>query len=66
MIINPSGQTKKIGFLKNPRVLAGSNIIMTAKPEKVKGESGDFVNNFLKIMTVVTTALTTILLINQI
>ena len=66
MIINPSGQTKKIGFLKNPRVLAGSNIIMTAKPEKVKAESGDFVNNFLKIMTVVTTALTTILLINQI
>jgi protein involved in polysaccharide export with SLBB domain len=66
VIINPNGQTKKIGLFKNPRVLAGSSIVMTFKPEKVKGESGEFVNTFLKIMTVVTTTLTTILLINQI
>jgi len=57
-----NGQSQKIGFLKNPVVHPGSEIIVIAKPEKTGENSGKFLDDFVRIFGVVTGALTTVLL----
>jgi len=57
-----NGISQKIGFLKNPLVYPGSEIIVNAKPEKTGENSGKFLDDFVRIFGVVTGALTTVLL----
>ena len=57
-----NGQSQKIGFLKNPVVHPGSEIIVIAKPEKTDEKSGKFLDDFVRIFGTITGALTTVLL----
>ncbi|MDA8640084.1 SLBB domain-containing protein [Flavobacteriaceae bacterium] len=63
-VILSNKKTKKINFFNNPKVQPNSQIIVNRKikEEKVKGEG---VDNFLKILAVITSSLTTILLANN-
>ena len=63
-VILSNKKTKKINFFNNPKVQPNSQIIVNRKikEEKVKGEG---VDNFLKILAVLTSSLTTILLANN-
>ncbi len=58
----PSGKTKKIGWFKNPKVAPGSQLVVTQKPEKTPGDTGTFMDDFIRIFSVVTGALTTAIL----
>jgi len=63
-LILSNRKTKKINFFKNPKVQPNSKIVINrkVKSENVKGEG---VDNFLKILAVLTSTLTTILLANN-
>ena len=60
-LVQPNGQSKRIGFLKNPTVLPGSKIIVNRKPIKERKE-GKFLDDFARIFGVISGTLTTILL----
>ena len=63
-VILSNGNTKKVGFLKNPRVYPGSKVIVNYKPKKERKE-GAFLNTTTTILGTVTGALTTILLLER-
>ncbi len=63
-IIHPNGNTKKIGFLKNPKVLPNSIINVNFKPEKIKGDS-KFLDDFNRTFGILASTLTTILVASK-
>lgn len=61
-VTHPSGKTKKIGWFRNPKVAPGSQVVVTKKLENTPGDKGAFLDDFIKIFSVVTGALTTAIL----
>ena len=59
-----NGNTKRIGFFKNPKVYPGTTIVVNYKPKKEKKQS-NFINNTTNILSTITAALTSILLIER-
>ena len=57
-----NGKTQKIGLFNNPIVYPGAQIIVTEKPEKIDDGKNKFLDDFVRIFSVVTGALTTIVL----
>jgi hypothetical protein len=57
-----NGISEKIGFLKNPMVYPGAEIVVVEKPEKIPGEGGQFLDDFVKIFGILSGTLTTIIL----
>jgi protein involved in polysaccharide export with SLBB domain len=63
-VVLNNGNTKRVGFLKNPRVYPDSKVIINYKPKKERKE-GAFLNTTTTILGTVTGALTTILLLER-
>jgi polysaccharide biosynthesis/export protein len=63
-IVLPNGRSERVGFMKNPKVLPDSRVVVTRKVPKVKeGSNTDrFMDQFIRIFSVTTGAFTTILL----
>ena len=63
-----NGITKKVGFLKNPKVYPNSSIFVAFKEEKVKRDRGStpFIERFIEVLTIATGALTTYVLASKI
>ena len=63
-VILSNSKTKKINFFRNPKVQPNSQIVVNrkVKEEKVKGNG---IDDFLKVLGVITSSLTTILLVNN-
>ena len=63
-IVQPNGRSARIGFLKNPKALPDSRVVVTRKVPKVKdGSNSDrFMDQFIRLLSVVTGAFTTVLL----
>jgi len=61
-VIFPNGITKKIGFLKNPKIPVNSQIIVNRKVEKEKKERPRFMDTFNETFTLIASTLMTILL----
>ena len=57
-----NGKSEAIGFLKNPRVYPGAEIIVVEKPEKIQGEGSKFIDDFVRIFGILTGTLTTVIL----
>jgi len=57
-----NGISQKVGFLKNPIVYPGAEIVVIEKPAKVIGESGKFLDDFVKIFGILSGTLTTLIL----
>jgi len=64
-VLQASGKSEKIGFFKNPIVYPGAQIIVQAKPEKTIGGSTKFMDDFVKIFSIITGTLTTIILTSR-
>ena len=64
-VIYPSGRAKKIGFLKNPKIYPGSEIFVSFKEIEEDKENGRFFDRFTTIFSVLTGALTTVVLAKQ-
>jgi hypothetical protein len=64
VVQHPNGITKKKRWYTNPRVMPNSKVFVYAKPEKEKKErgNGDAMDKFIQVLTVITGALTTIVL----
>ena len=60
----PSGRTKQISFFRNPKIYPGSEIFISFKVIEEK-ESGKFFDRFTTIFSVLTGALTTVVLAKQ-
>ena len=60
----PSGKSKKINFFSNPKIYPGSEIFLSFKLKEEK-ESGRFFDRFTTIFSVLTGALTTVVLAKQ-
>ena len=60
----PSGKSKKINFFSNPKIYPGSKIFLSFKLKEEK-ESGRFFDRFTTIFSVLTGALTTVVLAKQ-
>jgi protein involved in polysaccharide export with SLBB domain len=61
-VLQSNGKSEKIGFFNNPKVYPGAEIIIIEKPEKVAGESGKFLDDFVKIFGILSGTLTTVIL----
>lgn len=61
-VLQSNGKSEKIGFFNNPIVYPGAEIIIIEKPEKVAGESGKFLDDFVKIFGILSGTLTTFIL----
>ncbi|MBT7704721.1 MAG: hypothetical protein HN746_04450, partial [Polaribacter sp.] len=61
-VLQSNGKSEKIGFFNNPIVYPGAEIIIIEKPEKVAGESGKFLDDFVKIFGILSGTLTTVIL----
>ena len=57
-----NGKSEAIGFLKNPRIYPGAEIIVVEKPEKIQGEGSKFIDDFVRIFGILTGTLTTVIL----
>lgn len=57
-----NGVSEKIGFLKNPVVHPGAEIVVVEKPEKIPGEGDQFLDDFVRIFGILSGTLTTIIL----
>ena len=57
-----NGVSEKIGFLKNPIVYPGAEIVVVEKPEKIPGEGDQFLDDFVRIFGILSGTLTTIIL----
>ena len=64
-VIYPSGRAKKIGFFKNPKVYPGSEIFVSFKEFEENKDSSRFFDRFTTIFSVLTGALTTVILAKQ-
>jgi protein involved in polysaccharide export with SLBB domain len=63
IVQHPNGISKKKRWYTNPRVMPNSQIYVYAKPEKDKKESnGNGMDKFIEVLSVITGALTTIIL----
>ena len=62
VVLQANGKTQKIGLFHNPTVYPGAQIIVTEKPEKIDDGKNKFLDDFVRIFSVVTGALTTIVL----
>ncbi|MDC0331583.1 SLBB domain-containing protein [Flavobacteriaceae bacterium] len=62
VVLQANGKSEKIGLFKNPTVYPGAQIIVTEKPEKIDDGKNKFLDDFVRIFSVVTGALTTIVL----
>jgi polysaccharide biosynthesis/export protein len=61
-----NGRSRKIGFFKNPVVYPGSSIIALAKAEEIQvTKENTFMDDFIRIFSVVTGALTAALLASK-
>jgi protein involved in polysaccharide export with SLBB domain len=67
IVIQANGRTERIGFLKNPKIYPGSQIIITEKPPRadLTDSVSKFFNDFLSLFTLITTTLTTVLLVKN-
>ncbi len=61
----PNGLTYRKSLFSNPRVIPNSIIYVNFKPVKKQRNQGAFMDNFIKVLTVVTGALTTIFLVRK-
>ena len=61
-VLQANGRSQEIGFLKNPKVYPGAQIIVMEKPPKIEGKGNDFMDDFMRILGTVTGVLTTIVL----
>ena len=61
-VLQSNGRSEKIGLFNNPIVYPGAQIIVIEKPEKVAGESSNFLDDFVKIFGILSGTLTTIIL----
>ena len=61
-MLQANGRSQEIGFLKNPKVYPGAQIIVMEKPPKIEGKGNDFMDDFMRILGTVTGVLTTIVL----
>jgi len=57
-----NGISEEVGFLKNPIVYPGAEIIVVEKPAKVATERNKFLDDFTRIFGIISGTLTTILL----
>jgi protein involved in polysaccharide export with SLBB domain len=57
-----NGISEEVGFLKNPIVYPGAEIVVVEKPEKIPGEGGQFLDDFVKIFGILSGTLTTVIL----
>ena len=66
-VVLPNGETKKIGFLKNPNVLPNSIIVTEFRPEDqgVREVIQKFVDDVAGTLSFITQTLTTVLLITR-
>lgn len=64
-LTNSNGFTRRIGFLRNPKILDGSIITVSAKPPKEPREPGKFLENFGTIAAIVSSTITTIYLVER-
>ena len=62
VVLQANGKTQKVGLFNNPIVYPGAQIIVTEKPEKIDDGKNKFLDDFVRIFSVVTGALTTIVL----
>ena len=62
VVLQSNGKSEKIGLFKNPKIYPGAQIIVTEKPEKIDDGKNKFLDDFVRIFSVVTGALTTIIL----
>lgn len=60
-LVLPNGKSKRIGFLRNPKVYPNAQIVVNRKLQKEKVE-GKFLDDFTRIFGLLTGTLTTILL----
>jgi protein involved in polysaccharide export with SLBB domain len=63
-VVLPNGKTRKIGFLKNPKVLPNSIIVTDFRPEgeDAKVRIQKFIDDLTGTMTFITTTLTSVLI----
>jgi len=64
-LVLPNGKIKKINFFHNPLVLPDSKIIVTRKVFKSNDNFTNSMDNFLKIITIVTSSLTAAVLASK-
>ena len=62
----PNGLSKRKRWFSNPKVLPNSKIYVYAKPEKVKQENSERMDKFIDALTVISSALTTVLMVQTI
>ena len=64
VVQHPNGITKKKRWYTNPRVMPNSKVFVYAKPEKEKKESnGEGMDKFIQTLSIITGALTTIIMV---
>tara|TARA_Y100000996_G_scaffold347559_1_gene285945 strand:- start:880 stop:3624 length:2745 start_codon:yes stop_codon:yes gene_type:complete len=63
-VIYPSGKSKKISLFRNPKIYPGSDIFISFKLNEEK-EKGRFFESFTTIFSILTGALTTVVLAKQ-
>lgn len=62
----PNGFTKRKHWYNNPKVLPNSKIYVYAKPEKVKQENSERMDKIIDALSVISGALTTVLMVQTI
>jgi len=62
VVLQANGKSEKIGLFKNPKIYPGAQIIITEKPEKIDDGKNKFLDDFVRIFSVITGAFTTIIL----
>lgn len=63
-VIYPSGKSKKISFMKNPKIYPGSEVYVTFKNNQNK-DNGRFFDRFTEVFSILTATLTTVILAKQ-
>jgi len=64
-VVLPNGKTQKINFFHNPLILPDSKIIVNRKVIDVKNNSTSAMDNFVKIITIITGSLTAAVLVSK-
>jgi hypothetical protein len=62
VVLQANGKAERVSLFQNPKVYPGAQIIVTEKPEKIDDGKNKFLDDFVRIFSVVTGALTTIIL----
>ena len=63
-VIYPSGKSKKISFMRNPKIYPGSDVYVTFKNNQDK-QNGRFLDRFTEVFSILTATLTTVILAKQ-